>query len=127
MFWVWVKHMISIFVYLILSITQVCSRWVELASHLQLGHHVQCIGGARSRVSGHSDRSRLSSLLKHWQVERPGLFTLDTLLSILHQLHLRDMEMWIRIITAGLGCFIQEINSTTGLVILANDSCIKYH
>lgn len=80
---------------------QVCSNWVRLASGLQLGHHVPDIVMSVNTVIGvNRDRSSLSKLLRCWHKEKPRSFTLKTLLTLLHRLNLRKMEMWIRIITS---------------------------
>ena len=39
-------------------------------------------------------------LFRCWHKEKPRSFTLKTLLTLLHRLNLRKMEMWIRIITS---------------------------
>merc|ERR1712227_1039971 len=94
---------------------KVCSHWVGLAVSLQLGHHVSNI--ARTSIVkniqyDNTDRHKLTQLIHHWQTDKPKLFTVDTLLSVLRQLNLKDMEMWIRIITSRHYNHIrQEINN----------------
>ena len=54
----------------------------------------------------------MSKLIHHWQTDKPNLFTVDTLLSILRRLNMKDMEMWIRIITSRHYQHIrQEVNN----------------
>jgi len=75
---------------------KVCSHWVGLAVSLQLGHHVSNI--ARTSIVkniqyDNTDRHKLTQLIHHWQTDKPKLFTVETLLSVLRQLNLKDMEI----------------------------------
>jgi len=114
---------------------KVCSNWVRLASGLQLGHHVPEIVMSVNNVIGFNrDRSSMSKLLRYWQQEKPRSFTLKTLLTLLHRLNLREIEMWIRIITSRHYQHIrQEIvnrRSSTGHTnfwILSENSPIMLH
>ena len=91
---------------------QVCSNWVGLAVSLQLGHLVSDIARTSSSNVKNRDRHKLSKLICHWQTDKPKLFTVDTLLSVLRRLNMTDMEMWIRIITSRHYQHIrQEINN----------------
>jgi len=78
---------------------QVCSSWIRLAVGLGLQHHVNKIV-RQCEAHQRSDRHKLGQLIGLWRHDKPHLFTLDTLLTILRDSGLKTMEMWIRIITS---------------------------
>ena len=68
----------------LVSDPQLCSRWRELASHLQLTSSVPRLEVSRRRPRRESEA--VSEVLRLWRTRSPHSYTVQRLLSVLDQL-----------------------------------------
>ena len=73
-----------------------------MAAGLGLHHHIPHIAGEISKIRVSPHWVRLGRVLQAWREETPDSFTLDTLITLLSSLQLRQAELWVRILAAPL-------------------------